>query len=130
MNIGLKLFLNTFLGYFSFGLRNEHLYQVALQSKNNVLYFSIISFSAFIFAILLNYSIGFFIRKYSKSYKETSFTRFLKKFSTYVILITIPFNGLISQVFSILYGFLHEKLRKFLFLSIIGRAIFIFYYLL
>ena len=99
MNIDFKIFFDTFLSYFSFGLHKENLYFIALQFKNNIFYFFIISCAGFLLAIILNYFIGFFVKKVAiKEQERNSFINFLVRFSSYVIFFSI-FNGFASQIF-------------------------------
>ena len=128
-NIYLKVFLDTFLSYFSLGIREERLFFIALQFKNQIALFTLISFIGFIFSISTNYLIGRIIKKYSKKQKYNSFISFLNRNSTYIIPISIA-NHLSCQFFSIIYGSLNLNFRRFLLYSFIGRSILIIFCLI
>ena len=125
INIYLKVFFDTFFSYFSLGLHDESLYFIALQFKNNIFTFSLVSFLGFLIALTCNYFIGFFIKKVAKKQEHNSFIDFLQKFSPYIIFFSTLANGMASQFFSIIYGFLNEKFYKFIFFAFLGRIFFV-----
>ena len=102
MNIYLKVFFDTFFSYFSFGLHEENLYFIALQFKNNILTFSLVSFLGFLSALTCNYLIGFFIKKIAKKQERNSFIDCLQNFSQYIIFFSTLANAMASQFFSII----------------------------
>jgi membrane protein YqaA with SNARE-associated domain len=125
MNIYLKVFFDTFLSYLSFGLYKENLYFIALQFKNNIFIFSIFSLLGFLFAITINYYIGFFLKKISlKKQEENSFIHFLKKFSFFIIFFS-SLNHFANQIFLIIYGSFYKKFYSFIFAVFLGRIFFI-----
>ncbi len=125
LDLGIRVFINCFLSNISFGLEKDFLYKISLQFNHNVLYFSFFYFAAFFLAINFNYFIGRLFRQYSRNYQETSFTSFLQKFSPLILFAIFPINGLFSQIFGIIYGFLNEKLYKYLLFATIGKAFYV-----